>query len=186
MPLSLLRYVNVPFSHHDVEPVQELVRTGLVVGGTSCSFRLWADAAVMKPQQAFFAARLWIPDVTHQPGESVAVTAEGPEASGGPQIPSSAINGHLFWIRAAGAVGALPKEEGVRSTWDKLPIHHTGCAHTLTPKANSASAVAAMGLREGSYRRWTTCLLLTRSWDFLKCHLLIRDVSLDLEPSSAR
>lgn len=99
MPLSLLRYVNVPFSHHDFVPVQELVRTGLVVGGTSCSFRLWADAAVMKPQQALFAARVWIPDVTHQPGEPVAVTAEGPEASGGLHIPSSAINGHLFWIR---------------------------------------------------------------------------------------
>lgn len=132
-------------------PVQELVRTGLVVGGTSCSFRLWADAAVMKPQRALFAARVWISDVTHQPGESVAITAEGPQASGGLRIPSSAINGHLFWIRAAGAVGALPKEEGVRSTWDKLPIHHTGCTHTFPPRANSASALAAMGLREGSY-----------------------------------
>lgn len=127
MPLSLLRYVNVPFSHHDCVPVQELVRTGLVVGGTSCSFRLWADAAAMKPQPVILTSHL------NQAGLRL---LEDPKPSGGLQIPSSAINGHLFWIRAA---GALPKEGG----GDALPGTNypsiTGCARTFTPRAKSAS-----------------------------------------------
>lgn len=44
MPLSLLGYVNFPFSHCDFIPVQELVRTGLVIRRlSSFDFELWGE-----------------------------------------------------------------------------------------------------------------------------------------------
>lgn len=41
MPLSLLRYVNFPFSYPDLIPVQKLVRTSLVIWRISFDFGLW-------------------------------------------------------------------------------------------------------------------------------------------------